>query len=157
MFMYEIELDKTDRKILALLQADGRITNTELAQRVSLSPSACLRRVQRLEESGVITGYVALVRQEAVGRPTNIFVEVALKSQCEEALKAFERAVRTCPDIMECYLMSGDADYLIRVVAGDTQDYERIHKQHLTRLPGVARIRSSFALRAICKKTALDV
>ncbi|PWB42044.1 MAG: AsnC family transcriptional regulator [Rhodocyclales bacterium] len=155
--MRQIDLDKTDRKMLALLQADGRMTNAELAQRISLSPSACLRRVQRLEAAGVIAGYVALVSQEAVGRPTSIFVEVTLKSQSEEALKAFERAVRACPDVMECYLMSGDADYLIRVVAADTQDYERIHKQHLTRLPGVARIRSSFALRAVCKKTALDV
>lgn len=155
--MPSIELDKTDRKILALLQANGRITNAELAQRVNLSPSASLRRVQRLEEAGIIAGYVALVSQEKLGRPTSIFVEVALKTQSEEALKAFERAVRACPDVMECYLMSGDADYLIRVVAADTQDYERIHKQHLTRLPGVSRIRSSFALRAVCKKTALDV
>ena len=149
-----MDLDKTDRKILALLQADGRMTNADLAQHISLSPSACLRRVQRLEESAVISGYVALVRQEAVGRPTSIFVEVTLKSQSEESLKAFERAVRACPDIMECYLMSGDADYLIRVVAADTQDYERIHKQHLTRLPGVARIRSSFALRAISRTSS---
>lgn len=155
--MLNIQFDKIDRKILALLQANGRMSNAELAQNVSLSPSACLRRVQKLEESGVIAGYVALVRQEAVGRPTSIFVEVALKTQSEESLNAFERAVQDCPDIMECYLMSGDSDYLIRVVAADTQDYERIHKQHLTRLPGVARIRSSFALRAICKKTALDV
>lgn len=155
--MLNIQFDKIDRKILALLQANGRMSNAELAQNVSLSPSACLRRVQKLEESGVIAGYVALVRQEAVGRPTSIFVEVALKTQSEESLNTFERAVQDCPDIMECYLMSGDSDYLIRVVAADTQDYERIHKQHLTRLPGVARIRSSFALRAICKKTALDV
>jgi Lrp/AsnC family leucine-responsive transcriptional regulator len=155
--MLQAELDRTDRKILALLQADGRMTNAALAERINLSPSACLRRVERLEQAGVIAGYVALVRQEAVGRPTSIFVEVALKTQSEESLKAFERAVRACPDVMECYLMSGDYDYLIRVVAADTQDYERIHKQHLTRLPGVARIRSSFALRAICKKTALDV
>lgn len=155
--MRPIELDKTDRNILRLLQADGRMTNAELAQRINLSPSACLRRVQRLEEAGVVSGYVALVNQEAVGRPASIFVEVTLSSQSEESLAAFERAVSVCPDIMECYLMSGDSDYLIRVVAADTQDFERIHKQHLTRLPAVARIRSSFALRAICKKTALDV
>jgi len=155
--MRPIAFDKTDRKILALLQADGRMTNADLAQRICLSPSACLRRVQRLEAARVIAGYVALVSQDAVGRPTSIFVEVTLKSQSEESLKAFERAVRACPDVMECYLMSGDADYLIRVVAADTQDYERIHKQHLTRLPGVARIRSGFALRAVCKRTALDV
>lgn len=151
------EFDAIDRKILALLQADGRMPNAELAQRVNLSPSACLRRVKHLEDSDVIDGYVALVRQETIGRPTNIFVEVTLKSQSEASLKAFEQAVIASPEIMECYLMSGDADYLIRVAAADTQDYERLHKQHLTRLPGVARIRSSFALRAICKKTAFDV
>lgn len=155
--MRPIEFDKIDRKILTELQADGRMTNALLAQRVNLSPSACLRRVQQLEEAGVIEGYVALVRQEAIGRPTSIFVEVTLSSQNEDLLQKFESAVQACPDIMECYLMSGDSDYLIRVVAADTQDYERIHKQHLTRLPGVARIRSSFALRAVCKKTALDI
>lgn len=133
------------------------MTNAELAQRISLSPSACLRRVQRLEKSQVISGYVALVMQEAVGRPTSIFVEVTLKSQSEDSLKAFEGAVGSCPELMECYLMSGEADYLIRVVAADAKDYERIHRRHLSRLPGVARIRSSFALREICKKTALDV
>ena len=151
------DFDRIDRKILTLLQADGRMSNTELAGRINLSPSACLRRVRLLEDSAVIDGYVALVRQEAVGRSTNIFVEVTLKSQSEASLKAFEQAVIASPDIMECYLMSGDADYLIRVAAADTQDYERLHKQHLTRLPGVARIRSSFALRAICKKTAYEV
>ncbi len=155
--MRQIEYDKIDRGILAELQADGRMTNALLAERVNLSPSACLRRVQQLEDAGVIEGYVALVRQEAVGRPTSIFVEVTLSSQNEDLLQKFESAVLACPDIMECYLMSGDSDYLIRVVAADTQDYERIHKQHLTRLPGVARIRSSFALRAVCKKTALDI
>lgn len=155
--MQPIELDKIDRKILTELQTDGRMTNALLAERINLSPSACLRRVQQLEEAGVIEGYATLVRQEAVGRPTSIFVEVTLTSQNEDVLQKFEDAVQVCPDIMECYLMSGDSDYLIRVVAADTQDYERIHKQHLTRLPGVARIRSSFALRAVCKKTVLDV
>ena len=104
----------------------------------------------------MISGYVALVAQEAIGRPTNVFIEVTLKSQSEESLRTFERAASACPEIMECYLMAGDADYLIRVVAANSEDYERIHRQHLTVLPGVARIRSSFALRAVCKKTALD-
>ena len=154
--MRTIALDKTDKKILAVLHADGRVTNAELAQRVNLSASACLRRVQNLEAAKVISGYVALVAQEAIGRPTNVFVEVTLKSQSEESLRTFERAANACPEIMECYLMAGDADYLIRVVAANSEDYERIHRQHLTVLPGVARIRSSFALRAVCKKTALD-
>lgn len=150
-------LDKIDKKILSLLQSDGRMTNAELAQRVNLSASACLRRVQRLEAEKVISGYVALVPQEAVGRPSNIFVEVTLKSQSEDSLRTFERAASACPEIMECYLMAGDADYLIRVAAANSEDYERIHRQHLTVLPGVARIRSSFALRAVSKKTAIDL
>jgi len=155
--MRRSELDKTDRKIITILQGDGRITNVELAQRINLSPSACLRRLHSLEVSGVVSGYVALVNQEAIGKPTNIFVEVTLKNQNEELLNAFELAVQDCAEIMECYLMSGEADYVIRVIATDTQDYERIHKQYLTRLPGVARLRSSFALRAVCKRTAIDL
>ena len=154
--MQTMSLDKTDKKILGILQADGRVTNAELAKRVNLSASACLRRVQNLEATKVISGYVALLAQEAIGRPTNVFIEVTLKSQSEESLRTFERAASACPEIMECYLMAGDADYLIRVVAANSEDYERIHRQHLTVLPGVARIRSSFALRAVCKKTALD-
>ena len=154
--MRTVSLDKTDKKILGILQADGRVTNAELAKRVNLSASACLRRVQNLEATKVISGYVALLAQEAIGRPTNVFIEVTLKSQSEESLRTFERAASACPEIMECYLMAGDADYLIRVVAANSEDYERIHRQHLTVLPGVARIRSSFALRAVCKKTALD-
>ena len=154
--MRTVSLDKTDKKILGILQADGRVTNAELAKRVNLSASACLRRVQNLEATKVISGYVALLAQEALGRPTNVFIEVTLKSQSEESLRTFERAASACPEIMECYLMAGDADYLIRVVAANSEDYERIHRQHLTVLPGVARIRSSFALRAVCKKTALD-
>ena len=133
------------------------MTNAALAERVHLSPSACLRRVRRLEDEGVIEGYVMLVDQGAVGRPTNIFVEITLHSQSEEALDAFEQAVAACPDVMECYLMSGDAYYLLRVADADTADYERIHRTHLARLPGVARIRTSFALRTVCKKTALPV
>ena len=152
-----ISLDKTDRKILNLLQADGRMTNAELAERINLSPSACLRRVQRLEKSEINAGYVMLISQEAVGKPTSIFVEISLNTQSEESLDAFEAAVRTCPEIMECFLMSGDSDYLIRVVAADTRDFERIHKQYLSRFPGVARIQSNFALRTVCRKTALQI
>ncbi|MBU0960071.1 MAG: Lrp/AsnC family transcriptional regulator [Proteobacteria bacterium] len=150
-------LDEIDRKILNLLQLDGRMTNAELAGRVNLSPSACLRRVQILEQSGIIDSYVMLIRQEAVGKPTNVFVEITLNSQSELAFDAFEAAVKTCPEIMECFLMSGDSDYLIRVVASDTQDYERIHRQYLSRFPNVARVQSNFALRTVCKKTALEI
>jgi Lrp/AsnC family leucine-responsive transcriptional regulator len=150
-------LDHTDRRILEQLQIDGRISNVDLAVRVHLSPSACLRRVRRLEDEGVIESYVMLVNQATIGRPTNVFVEITLQSQSEEALDAFERAVAGCPDVMECYLMAGDGDYLLRVAAADVADYERIHRMHLSRLPGVARIRSSFGLRTVCKKTAFQL
>lgn len=152
-----IELDRIDRRILMCLQQDARLTNAALASQVALSPSATLRRVQRLEETGVISAYVTVLDAERVGRPTTVFVEVTLGSQREEALNAFEQAVRDCPDILECYLMSGGSDYLLRVAVADPRDYERIHKQHLSRFPHVARIRSSFALRAVCKRNALDL
>jgi Lrp/AsnC family leucine-responsive transcriptional regulator len=132
------------------------MTNADLAERIHLSPSACLRRVRRLEDEGVIEGYVMLVDQAAIGRPSSIFVEITLNSQSEESLNAFEAAVQESPDIMECYLMSGEADYLLRVVAADTADYERVHKI-LVRIPGVARTRSSFVLRTVSKKTALKL
>ena len=152
-----IYLDAIDRNILAQLQADGRMTNAELAERVHLSQSACLRRVRRLEEEGVIDGYVMLVDPAAIGRPSTVFVEISLAGQSEELLDAFEAAARDCPGVMECYLMAGEADYLLRVVAADAQDYERIHKTLRSRCPGVARIRSSFALRTVCKTTAYDL
>jgi len=151
-----IELDTIDRKILNLLQAEGRMTNADLAERIHLSPSACLRRVRRLEDEGVIDGYVMLVDQAAIGRPAIIFVELTLTSQSEETLAAFEAAVGECTDVMECYLMSGDADYLLRVVAENTADYERVHKI-LARLPGLARTRSSFVLRTVSQKTAYEL
>lgn len=132
-----IEMDAIDRRIVNLLQTDGRMTNADLAERIHLSPSACLRRVRRLEEDGVIEGYVTLVAQAAIGKPANIYVEVTLSSQNDETLEAFEAAVMECPDIMECHLMSGNADYLLRVVAADTADYERVHKI-VARLPGLA-------------------
>lgn len=152
-----ISLDKVDRKILNFLQVDGRMTNADLAEKINLSPSACLRRVQRIENSDIVDGYVMLVNQEAMGKPTSIFVDISLNSQSEESFDTFEQAVKDCPEIMECFLMSGDSDYLIRVVATDAQDFERIHKKYLSRFPGVARIRSNFALRTVCKKTALEV
>lgn len=152
-----IEFDRTDRQILRLLQSDGRMSNADVAERVHLSPSACLRRIKRMEEEGLIEGYRMLLNQQAIGKPTNVFVEISLKSQNEEMLDAFERAVIQCPDIMECYLMAGDADYVVRVIATDVADYERIHRTYLSRLPGVARLRSSFALRTVCHKTALPL
>ena len=151
------DLDRTDRRILDALQADARPSNAALAAEVSLSESACLRRVRRLEAEGLITNIVALVDQPRAGYPDNVFVTITLDSQQQEDLRRFEAAVQALPEVMECYLMSGDADYLIRVVVADARDYERIHSQHLTRLPGVARVQSNFALRAVVKKTALPI
>jgi len=148
-------LDAMDRRILAELQQDGRISNQALAERVHLSPSACHRRVARLEDEGVIRGYVAMVDPVAAGRPTAVFVHVSLDRQSREAMDAFESAVAACPEVMECHLMSGASDYLLEVAARDLVDYERIHSDHLARLPGVARIQSSFAMRTVKRDTAL--
>ena len=151
------ELDATDRRILGVLQKDCRITNAELSDRVNLSPSACHRRVQRLEEDGVIAAYVALLDARRMGKPTTVFVEITLQSQAEDLLDAFEREVARVPDILECHLMAGTADYLIKIMAEDTEDFARIHRQFLSRLPGVRQMQSSFALRTVVKTTALAV
>lgn len=131
------------------------MSNADLAKRINLSPSACHRRVGQLEAAGVIDGYVAVVNRSALGKPTTVFAEVKLSSQNEEALDAFEKAARNCPDILECYLMAGDADYLLHIAVSDVADYERFHRQYLSRFPGVAHIQSSFSLRTVCKRTAL--
>ena len=151
------QLDATDRRILTVLQKEGRITNAELSERINLSPSACHRRVQRLEEEGYIASYVALLDARKMGRPTTVFVEITLQSQADEVLDAFETAVARVPDILECHLMAGTADYLIKIMAQDTEDFARIHRQYLTRLPGVAQMHSSFALRTVVQTTALSV
>lgn len=147
-----MELDTTDRKILNILQTDGRMTNADLAQRVNLSASACLRRVQILEAEGIIQGYSMLLNPKAVARDTEVFVDVSLQSQSHELLDRFEEAIGNCPDVLECHLMSGDADYLLRVAVRDSDDYERIHREYLSRLPGISRLRSNFALRTVFKR-----
>lgn len=152
-----MKIDRIDRLILHELQLDGRLTNASLAERVNLSESACLRRVRLLEELGLLRGYVALVDQTNAGYPDNVFVSITLHSQQQDDLAAFEAQVRDLPEVMECYLMSGDADYLLRVIVADARDYERIHSQYLTRLPGVARVHSSFALRTVTKKTEVPI
>lgn len=152
-----MNLDSTDLQILVALQRDGRLSNVELASQVHLSESACLRRVKALENSGVIQGYRATVDPGRVGLPDNVFVSVGLASQDQSDLDAFEEAVRRVPEVMECYLMTGDFDYLLRVVAAGAADYERIHRQHLTRLPSVARVHSSFALRVVQDSTGLPI
>ena len=151
------DLDAIDRKIIAQLQNDARIANVDLADAVGLSPAPCLRRVRALEESGVIRKHVSLVDPAAVGLAVSVFVHVSLERQVEKALKKFEDAIRTRPEVMECYLMTGDADYLLRVVCADLGAYERFLLDHLTQVPGVASIRSSFALKQVKYSTALPV
>jgi Lrp/AsnC family transcriptional regulator, leucine-responsive regulatory protein len=152
-----MKLDRFDRAILQALQLDGRIANSALAERVNLSESASLRRIRGLEESGLIEGYTALINQQKAGCPVNVFVNITLDRQDETDLRKFEDAVRRIPEVMECYLMTGDYDYLVRVVVADTADFERLHSKHLTRLPGVARVHSSFALRTVQKARELPI
>ena len=152
-----IEIDALDERLLAALQRDGRMSNAQLGESVNLSPSACHRRVQRLEKAGLIRGYVALLDPRKIGRPTTVFVEITLSGQADEVLDAFERAVALIPDVLECHLMAGSADYLLKVVARDTEDFARIHRRHLASLPGVAQMQSSFALRTVRQTTALPV
>jgi len=152
-----MSLDRIDRRILEILQRDARITNAALAAEVSLSESACLRRVRALEASGLIAGYGARIDQVKAGLPVNVFVSITLDRQDQTDLQAFEDAVRRIPEVMECYLMTGDYDYLLRVVVADTADFERVHSRHLTRLPRVARVHSSFALRAVARLNVLPI
>jgi len=152
-----MELDATDRRILMVLQKHGRMPNAELAERINLSASACHRRVQRLEKAKVITGYVALLDPREVDRRTTVFVEITLSGQADEVLEAFEKGISRIPDVLECHLMSGSHDYLLKVVARDTDDFARIHRKYLARLPGVAQMQSSFALRTVFKTTALPI
>jgi DNA-binding Lrp family transcriptional regulator len=151
------EIDDRDRAILRALQEDGRLSNVELAEKVFLSPSACLRRVRLLEQHGLIAGYVMLLDPDACGKPGNAFIHIQLEQQHRQALDAFEAAVAQVAEVMECYLLAGEADYLVRVVYSDAADFERIHSETLTRLPGVVRIQTTFALRAVKKTTKMPV
>ena len=150
-------LDEIDRRILTALQRTGRMSNSDLSEKVHLSPSACHRRVQRLESDGYIRGYVALLDARKMGVPTTVFVEITLQGQADEVLDAFEKAVARIPDVLESHLMAGSADYLLKVVAENTEDFARIHRQYLARLPGVGQMQSSFALRTVSNTTALPV
>ena len=150
-------LDAIDKRILTILQRKGRISNAELAEEVSLSPSACHRRVQHLEEDGFVRDYVALLDPRKVDRPTTVFVEITLSGQTEDVLNKFESAVALVPSVLECHLMAGSADYLLKVVVKDTDDFARIHRERLATLPGVVQMQSSFALKTVFKTTALPV
>jgi Lrp/AsnC family transcriptional regulator, leucine-responsive regulatory protein len=152
-----MKLDKTDAKILRELQKDSSITNTELANRVNLSPSPCLTRVKRLEAEGLIRDYVALVDSEKLGLKLNVFISISLKAQSQELLKEFESRICAHDEVMECYLMTGDSDYLIRVVMPDMSTLERFIVDVISPMPEVENIRSSFALKQVRYKTSLPV
>lgn len=152
-----IPLDAIDIRILNALQKNGRITITDLAEHAGLSPSPCLRRVKLLEERGVISGYVAVVDQNVVGLAVNVFASIRLERQREEELERFSHAVSQWPEVMECYLMTGTRDYLMRVVVGSLAEYERFIKDKLSRLEGVASIESSFALSRVKHTTIVPV
>ena len=150
-------LDATDYRILDALQQDGALRNVELAKRVHLSPSPCLARVKALEAAGVIERYVALANAKALGIGLNVFINISLKSQSKPALAAFEQHIAEHDEVMECYLMTGDSDYLIRVAVADIAALEKFILEQLTPIPGIEKIRSSFALKQVRYKTALPL
>ena len=152
-----IALDRVDRRLLAALQENGRLTVAELADKVGLTASPCSRRLRILEEGGIINRYAALLDQKRVGLPVSVFVSIKLERQQEDKLHRFEDAIRRCPEVLECYLMTGPRDYLLRVVARDLADYERFVKDTLTRIDGIANIESSFALGQVKHSSALPL
>ncbi len=151
------DLDRIDLAILRVLQEDARLPNAQLADRVGLSPSPCLRRVKRLQQLGLIRGFATLLEPRSVGLGVNVFVSVTLNDQARPELEQFEAQVRECPEVMECYLMTGDFDYLLRVVATDLDAYQHFLIEKLTRIPGVANIKSSFALKQVIQRHALPL
>jgi Lrp/AsnC family transcriptional regulator, leucine-responsive regulatory protein len=150
-------LDETDRQILAALQRDGRLTNAELASKINLSPSACLRRLHLLLEGGLVAGTHAVLDQKAAGFPGTAYVFITLESQDRKQLDAFEARVKQIAQVQECYLIAGQADYLLRVVYNGSEDLERLHSEELTCLPGIRRVQSTLTLRTVKRTTALPV
>ena len=150
-------IDAVDQRMLQALQEDGRLTATDLAERVGITTSPCLRRLRILEDAGIIRGYTALVDQTKIGLPISVFISIKLERQSEEAMERFETAVRRCPEVLECYLMTGPRDYLLRVVAKDLNDYEDFVKGTLTRISGIANIESSFALGQVKHSNSLPI
>ena len=151
------ELDHIDWRILARMQEDARISNVDLARAVNLSPSACLARVRALEASGIISRHVTLLDPLKCGLTVSVFIQVTLEKQVGQALNIFEKAIRERPEVMEGYLMTGDADYLLRVVVSDVQELERFIVDFLARIPGVGNIKSSFSLKQVKYQTALPL
>ena len=152
-----MNIDIFDNKLLSILQNNGRISNVELAEAVNLSESACLRRVRSLEERGLIDRYVALLDHKRVGLTDTVFVHIVLKRKEKSELEAFENAVKNIPEILECYLMTGEFDYLLHIVVANMADFERLHNDSLTQLPGVSRVNSSFAIRTVQKTSELPI
>ena len=152
-----MNIDIFDKKLLSILQNNGRISNVELADAVNLSESACLRRVRSLEERGLIDRYVALLDHKRVGLTDTVFVHIVLKREEKSELEAFENAVKNIPEILECYLMTGEFDYLLHIVVANMADFERLHNDSLTQLPGVSRVNSSFAIRTVQKTSELPI
>jgi Lrp/AsnC family leucine-responsive transcriptional regulator len=150
-------LDKIDLAILDQLQTSGRMTNQELADLVGLSPSPCLRRIRQLENQGVITGYGALIDPDKIGLSVMAFVRVRLHQQNDKGITVFESAVMTFPEVMECYLMSGEADYNLRVLVGSLYEFEEFLREKLTKIESVSEVKSSFALRHVVYKTAIPL
>ena len=152
-----MNLDALDLKILQELQSDGSLANVELARRVQLSPSSCLNRVRALESNGVINRYVAIANPAALGLDLNVFISISLKTQSKAALAEFEQRISEHDEVMECYLMTGDSDYLIRVAVANIGALERFILEQLTPIPGIEKIRSGFALKQVRYKTALPL
>ena len=152
-----MQIDDFDRKIVTALAGDGRLTAVELGSRVGLSPSAVTRRLQALEAGGVIRGYRAMLDPAAVGLGIDIFVEITLERQNDDALRAFEAGLAACPNVLSCHLMSGTSDYLVHMAARDLPDFERLHANVLGHLPGVARIESKFALREVIDRPIVPI
>jgi hypothetical protein len=152
-----MKLDTTDLRILAELQTNGALSNVELARRVHLSPSPCLARVKALEHNGVIDRYVALANAASLGLGLNVFISISLKEQSKAALAEFEQRIAEHDEVMECYLMTGDSDYLMRVALPDIAALEKFILEQLTPISGIEKIRSSFALKQVRYKTALPL
>lgn len=150
-------MDAIDARLLSALQRDGRQSVTDLAAAIGLSPTPCARRLARLEAEGVIEGYSARVDQARIGFPVSVFIQVELESQSKDAIDAFERAVRGFERVMECHLMTGTRDILMRVVAADLGDFDRFLEDKLMRVPGIRSMRSSFALRTMVRRQVLPV
>jgi DNA-binding Lrp family transcriptional regulator len=152
-----LKFDYIDRNIISELQKNGDLSNLELSEKVGLSPSPCLRRVKLLQEAGIFKSKVSLVEAKKIGLNVSVFVQVTLEKQIEENLAIFEIEINKCPEVVECYLMTGESDYLLRIVVTDLQSYEKFLKDHLTKFPGILNIKSSFALNQVKYSTALPL